>query len=50
MRDKILPGIGGNHEFLRLASTHGARIGFDHHVLETATIEDAAVRVVMLLI
>ena len=46
--DLILARRSVHHEFLRLRSAHRARVRIDHHILQAAAVEDAAVGVVML--
>ncbi len=46
----VLARRSAHHELLRLRSAHGARIGFNHHVLQSAAVENAAIGVVMFLI
>src|SRR5271157_5744687 len=46
--DQVLARRSPHHEFLRLRSAHGARVRIDHHVLQSAAVEDAAVGVVIL--
>ena len=46
--DLILARRGAHHELLRLRSAHRAGVRVDHHVLQPAAVEDAAVGVVVL--
>ena len=47
---QVLTGIGVDHELVRLRSPHRPRVRFDGDVLQTAAFEDAAVRLIVLLV
>ncbi len=49
-RHVVLARFGGDHELLRLAAPHRARVRLDGQILKTAAIEDAAVSHPMLLV
>ncbi len=48
--DQVLAGVGVDHELVRLRAAHGAGVRLDDHVLQSTTVEDSAVSVVMLAI
>ena len=46
----ILSGIAHHHELMRLRATHSPGMGLDYGILEAAAVEDAPVRLIVLLV